>query len=148
MVKLHRKMAAFAALALTAATPVLAQRPVDELRVSQLEAEVRRLQQQVEAQARRIERLEQAWRDSGAAATDLAAEEAGLARVNQQLWVIEDEIRAEERARRFGDRFVELARAVYVVNDERAAIKKRINTALGSNIVEEKSYQQYRQRPA
>jgi Family of unknown function (DUF6165) len=85
--------------------------------------------------------LEEAWRDSGAAATDLAAEEAGLARVNEQLWVIEDEIRDEERARRFGERFIELARAVYLTNDERAAIKKRINTLLGSSIVEEKSYQ-------
>ena len=87
--------------------------------------------------------LEKTWRDSGAAAVDLGTGEADLTRVNEKLWVIEDEIRDEERARRFGDKFVELARAVYVTNDERAAIKKRINTLLGSTIVEEKSYQQY-----
>ena len=87
--------------------------------------------------------LETTWRDSGAAAVDLTAEEAGLTRVNEKLWVIEDEIRDEERARRFGEKFIELARAVYVTNDERAAIKKRVNTLLGSSIVEEKSYQQY-----
>ena len=64
-------------------------------------------------------------------------------RVNEKLWVIEDEIRDEERAKRFADKFIELARAVYFTNDERAAIKKRINTLLGSTIVEEKSYKQY-----
>ena len=87
--------------------------------------------------------LEKTWKDSGAAAADLAAEESALTRVNEKLWVIEDEIRDEERARRFEQKFIALARAVYVTNDERAAIKKRINTALGSTIVEEKSYQQY-----
>ena len=92
---------------------------------------------------RELELLERTWRDSGAAAVDLRAEEAALTRVNERLWVIEDEIRDEERGKRFGDKFIELARAVYVTNDERAAIKKRINTALGSSIVEEKSYQAY-----
>ena len=87
--------------------------------------------------------LEKTWRDSGAAAVDLGDEEANLTRVNEKLWVVEDDIRDEERARRFSEKFIELARAVYVINDERAAIKKRINTLLGSSIVEEKSYQQY-----
>ncbi len=64
--------------------------------------------------------------------------------MNEALWVIEDDIRDEERASRFGQRFIELARAVYVTNDERAAIKKRINTLLGSSIVEEKSYKSYK----
>jgi hypothetical protein len=58
--------------------------------------------------------------------------------------VIEDDIRRCEAARDFGARFIELARSVYIENDERAAIKKRVNTALGSSIVEEKSYQPYR----
>ena len=87
--------------------------------------------------------LEKTWRDSGATAVDLSAEEAGLTRVNEKLWVIEDEIRDEERARRFEGKFIGLARNVYVTNDERAAIKKRINTLLGSTIVEEKSYRSY-----
>jgi hypothetical protein len=87
--------------------------------------------------------LEKTWKDSGAAAVDLGAEEANLTRVNEKLWVIEDDIRDEERAKRFTEKFIELARAVYFTNDERAAIKKRINTLLGSTIVEEKSYQQY-----
>jgi hypothetical protein len=87
--------------------------------------------------------LEKTWKDSGAAAVDLGPEEASLTRVNEALWVIEDDIRDEERAKRFNAKFIELARAVYVTNDERAAIKKRINTLLGSTIVEEKSYRQY-----
>ena len=88
--------------------------------------------------------LEKTWEDSGAAAVDLGPEEANLTRVNEALWVIADDIRDEERASRFGPRFIELARAVYVTNDERAAIKKRINTLLGSSIVEEKSYKSYK----
>jgi hypothetical protein len=87
--------------------------------------------------------LEQTWKDSGAAQVDIGSEEANLTRVNEQLWVIEDDIRDEERAKRFGEKFIELARAVYFTNDERAAIKKRINTLLGSTIVEEKSYKTY-----
>ena len=87
--------------------------------------------------------LEKTWQESGAATVDLGQEEANLTRVNEMLWVVEDEIRDEEHAKRFGEKFVELARAVYVTNDDRAAIKKRINTLLGSNIVEEKSYKQY-----
>ncbi|GHA54735.1 hypothetical protein GCM10008927_20670 [Amylibacter ulvae] len=63
--------------------------------------------------------------------------------VNKQLWVIEDDIRDCERAKDFGDTFVKLARAVYVTNDKRADLKKQINLALGSALVEEKSYAQY-----
>jgi hypothetical protein len=88
--------------------------------------------------------LEKTWKDSGAASVDLGAEEANLTRVNEALWVIEDDIRDEELAGRFGERFIELARAVYITNDERAAIKKRINSLTGSSIVEEKSYKPYK----
>lgn len=91
-----------------------------------------------------LELLEKTWRDSGAAAGNIGDEEANLTRVNEALWVIEDDIRDEERAGRFGEKFIELARAVYITNDERAAIKKRINVALGSKIVEEKSYTPYK----
>jgi len=63
--------------------------------------------------------------------------------INKQLWDIEDNIRDEERAKRFEYRFIELARAVYVTNDERSRIKKDINLKYGSEFVEEKSYQKY-----
>ena len=68
---------------------------------------------------------------------------AELKKVNEALWEIEDDIRDLERARDFGVRFVELARAVYVTNDKRAALKKDINRLVGSDIVEEKSYKAY-----
>ena len=88
--------------------------------------------------------LEQTWKDSGAAAHDVALDERALENVNERLWDIEDRIRDKEARQTFDREFIELARAVYVSNDERAAIKKRINTQLGSRIVEEKSYKPYR----
>jgi len=88
--------------------------------------------------------LEATWRDSGCAAAGLAQEDHALQRVNEQLWDIEDRIREKEGKQTFDREFIELARAVYIANDERAAIKKRINTQLGSRIVEEKSYKAYR----
>ena len=66
-----------------------------------------------------------------------------LKAVNESLWVIEDDIRDQEAAQDFGPRFIELARAVYVTNDQRAKLKKDINLALGSRFVEETSYQDY-----
>lgn len=66
-----------------------------------------------------------------------------LKSINEQLWVIEDDIRDCEFARDFGPRFIELARAVYVTNDKRAQAKKDINLAFGSELVEEKSYKDY-----
>lgn len=66
-----------------------------------------------------------------------------LKQVNEALWVIEDDIRDCERAGDFGTEFVRLARAVYVTNDKRAALKRDINTALGSALIEEKSYAAY-----
>ena len=63
--------------------------------------------------------------------------------VNEELWRIEDKIRECERAGDVGPEFIRLARAVYVTNDRRADLKKQINTALGSALVEEKSYADY-----
>lgn len=91
-----------------------------------------------------LELLERTWAATPHASVDLAADIGALQAVNERLWDIEDDIREQERAGTFGDRFVALARAVYHENDERAAIKKRINTALGSKLVEEKSYAAYR----
>ena len=88
--------------------------------------------------------LEDTWRDSGAAQHDVAQEGRALASVNERLWDIEDRIRDKEAKQIFDREFIELARAVYLCNDERAAIKKRINVQLGSRLVEEKSYKQYR----
>ena len=88
--------------------------------------------------------LEKTWRNAVGTQVDLSEDERALQAVNERLWVIEDDIRDKERAQAFDARFIELARAVYIENDERAAIKKRINVKLGSRIVEEKSYKPYK----
>jgi hypothetical protein len=90
--------------------------------------------------------LMETWRASPWSAAGIDAEWAGLRAVNEKLWVIEDQIRDKERDARFDEEFIELARAVYITNDQRAAIKKRINTRLGSTLVEEKSYADYQRR--
>lgn len=66
-----------------------------------------------------------------------------LLNINKELWDIEDDIRDKERNKEFDERFIELARAVYVTNDKRAEAKKEINLKFGSNFVEEKSYAKY-----
>jgi hypothetical protein len=60
--------------------------------------------------------------------------------INGDLWVIEDDIRDCENAKNFGEDFIRLARAVYITNDRRAGVKKKINLLLGSTLIEEKSY--------
>lgn len=67
-----------------------------------------------------------------------------LLSINKKLWKIEDDIRECERANDFGQTFVELARAVYYTNDDRSDVKKEINVYTGSDLVEEKSYEDYK----
>ena len=92
---------------------------------------------------RELEALEETWSGSPYAAADIEQELSALLQVNERLWTIEDDIRDKERAKTFDADFIRLARAVYVENDERAAIKKRVNLKLGSTLVEEKSYAHY-----
>jgi len=91
-----------------------------------------------------LDLLNAIWADSHVAQIDIAHERAQLLAVNQALWDIEDAIRLKERAQAFDQEFIELARSVYFRNDERAACKRAINFKLGSELVEEKSYQDYR----
>ncbi|HMH89068.1 MAG TPA: DUF6165 family protein [Steroidobacteraceae bacterium] len=91
-----------------------------------------------------LQALEETWRGSAFAKAGIEAEVNALLEVNERLWVIEDDIRDKERAQAFDAEFIRLARAVYFENDERAAIKRRINLRLGSSIVEEKSYAEYK----
>jgi hypothetical protein len=90
-----------------------------------------------------LQLLQDTWRSSAYASSDIDAEWQQLRDINKKLWDIEDDIRDKERERKFDQEFIALARAVYVTNDERAAVKKAINTKLGSKIVEEKSYAKY-----
>ena len=88
--------------------------------------------------------LEKVWSDTVEDDEQIRALSGELKSINEALWEIEDDIRDEERNKRFDDRFIELARAVYVTNDERANAKKKVNLHLNSSIVEEKSYQDYK----
>jgi hypothetical protein len=91
-----------------------------------------------------LDLLDATWANAAASQTDIADERARLLAVNEALWDIEDRIRLKEKAQAFDAEFVELARSVYFRNDERAAVKREINLKLGSQLVEEKSYQDYR----
>ena len=77
------------------------------------------------------------------ASAELTRLEADLKKVNEDLWVIEDDIRQCEADRDFGQTFIDLARSVYKQNDKRAALKKEINLLTGSTIIEEKSYTEF-----
>ena len=91
-----------------------------------------------------LDLLNATWANEHAEEIDIAQEREQLLAVNQALWDIEDAIRVKERAQAFDEEFIELARSVYFRNDERAAFKRAINLKLGSELVEEKSYQDYR----
>ena len=75
---------------------------------------------------------------------DVEKEVGELKSINEQLWVIEDDIRDKESQKSFDQAFIELARSVYFTNDRRSDVKRDINIKLGSDFVEEKSYEEYR----
>lgn len=83
------------------------------------------------------------WRDSAYSNNNLESETNELKAINEELWAIEDKIRDKERNRVFDKGFIELARAVYITNDKRADIKRIINSKTGSELTEEKSYNDY-----
>ena len=87
--------------------------------------------------------LQEVWSSNIKDSETIRSLHAQLKKINEALWEIEDDIRDKERAREFDDRFIELARAVYVTNDRRSQVKKELNLHLGSEIIEEKSYQDY-----
>jgi hypothetical protein len=92
---------------------------------------------------RELEVLRKAWADSPLSAHDVSGPLASLKKVNEKLWEIEDKIREKEAAKSFDAEFIELARSVYHTNDRRSAIKRELNLALGSDLIEEKSYKAY-----
>lgn len=90
--------------------------------------------------------LRTTWEKSTYASTDISKEQADLKNINEKLWEIEDDIRLKESKAEFDAAFIELARSVYISNDVRARIKRAINTKLGSDLIEEKSYTDYKRR--
>ncbi|QPJ62377.1 MAG: hypothetical protein G3M70_11055 [Candidatus Nitronauta litoralis] len=90
-----------------------------------------------------LELLRKTWEGSHLAGSDISVKLGELKKVNEALWEIEDKIRVKESAGEFDKEFVELARSVYIENDKRASVKRELNVALGSDLIEEKSYADY-----
>jgi hypothetical protein len=125
-------------------TPVSYGELIDKMTILQIKLQEIRDDAKLANVRNELELLDATWKNDKASDTDIAEETGRLLAVNQRLWKIEDDIRMKERAQAFDDEFIQLARSVYIENDERAAIKREINTKLGSTLVEEKSYQDYR----
>lgn len=92
---------------------------------------------------RELELLQASWKQFVEEDDTVREIHAKLKSINEDLWEIEDDIRDKERAKEFDQVFIDLARSVYVTNDRRADAKKELNLYLGSEMVEEKSYQDY-----
>lgn len=92
-----------------------------------------------------LDLLEKVWQQSGYSREKMVSEKRSeLKSLNEKLWVIEDALRLKESRSEFDKEFIELARSVYFTNDHRARVKKEINIGVGSDLVEEKSYQEYK----
>ncbi|XP_066283660.1 uncharacterized protein [Branchiostoma lanceolatum] len=98
--------------------------------------------QQVAEAEKKLEALMTLWSEHGNVAMETLEEFAPLSEVNDKLWTVETELRQHESRRDFGERFVDLARSVYRLNDRRAALKRAISLRLGSRLIEEKSYEE------
>jgi hypothetical protein len=118
---------------------------LDKIAILQIKSERMKDEAKLANVRKELSALESTWMAHPAAGHDIVRLRAELKAVNERLWVIEDDIRVQEKQQCFDAEFIRLARAVYFENDERARIKKDINHALGSAYVEEKSYEDYRQ---
>lgn len=116
---------------------------LDKITILQIKSERMDDESKLANVRRELELLQQTWRDTGEETEEIRQLQTRLKTINEKLWVIEDDIRDKERDKHFDDGFIQLARSVYFTNDERAEVKKTINLALGSDIVEEKSYSDY-----
>ena len=130
----------------TMMVPVSFGEVLDKITILEIKSERIKDESKLENVRRELDELSRVWNETLTDPDKVKQERQELKSVNEELWEIEDGIREEEAAGNFGDRFIELARAVYITNDKRAAIKKKVNLALGSKFVEEKSYRDYSRR--
>ncbi len=116
---------------------------IDKITILEIKAARIREPAKLEHITRELDLLTNTWLTSGQASAGIGVQREALKTVNETLWDIEDQIRLKEASGEFDDSFIELARAIYINNDRRAALKREINQLLGSEIVEEKSYPEY-----
>jgi len=123
--------------------PVSAGELLDKVTILLIKKERVKDPQKIENISRELGQLESISNERIEKSAELDTLVAELRAVNERLWEIEDEIRACERDGLFDSRFISLARSVYKTNDRRAELKYQINGLLGSELVEEKSYETY-----
>jgi len=123
--------------------PVSPGEVLDKITILEIKSERISDPQKLDNVRRELALLQETWGSTFRDDDTIHRLHAQLKEINEALWEIEDDIRDKERAKEFDDRFIELARAVYVTNDRRSQVKKELNLHLGSGIVEEKSYQDY-----
>ena len=116
---------------------------VDKITILEIKAERITDQEKLKNVQTELDLLVQVWEAASVDAGAVLPLKETLKGINQTLWDIEDRIRVKESKREFDQEFIDLARSVYVQNDQRAAAKKQINVLLGSRITEEKSYAEY-----
>lgn len=116
---------------------------VDKITILEIKCERIPDRQKVMNVRRELDLLQRTLRESDIAEADVADQARHLKSINERLWDIEDRIRSKESSKAFDQEFIELARSVYLNNDERARAKRKINELLGSKLIEEKSYAAY-----
>lgn len=116
---------------------------LDKITILQIKQERITDPEKLENIGKELEILSASWSSSPSSEIDVESEMKELRGVNEKLWEIEDAIREKEAKKEFDEKFIELARAVYINNDERARLKRRLNIKLGSGLQEEKSYSDY-----
>ena len=115
----------------------------DKITILQIKLENLTSKNALENVEQELKKLQSILTQNGPKTMETMRLEGELRQINQQLWGIEDKIRDKERTNSFDDEFIQLARSVYITNDQRSRIKRKINELLGSELVEEKSYTEY-----
>lgn len=123
--------------------PVSPGEVLDKITILEIKSERIQEEEKLLNVRRELVLLKEVWAEKVVDDKNIRRLHVQLKEINETLWDIEDAIRDEERLHRFEERFVELARNVYFTNDRRSRVKKELNTYLGSEIVEEKSYKDY-----
>ena len=115
---------------------------VDKVTILEIKSEKVKSEEKLLNIRKEYKQLRQNIIDAGVALD--SSEYTRLKAINLKLWHIEDDIRIKEYNAEFDDEFIQLARSVYVVNDDRADVKKEINIKFGSDLIEEKEYVNYK----
>lgn len=125
----------------TILAPVSAGELIDKIAILEIKAERIGQADRLANVRAELDALLPAWDRLRQRRPELAALKTALKAVNARMWEIQDALREKEAAQEFDARFIELARSVYAANGERVGLKRRINHAAGSRLVEEKHYQ-------